>query len=227
MPVVLGAVSGWMTDPEIGLNFTKLVHGDQSVRTYRPLRAGEPMRAIYKILSMSDKGAAKGAIIRAGCRFETLDGELVAESNNGFFFRGDGGFGGENLPSEPELPIPDRAADIVEETKVPLNAAIFYRLNGDMNKLHIDPDVAASVGFERPILHGSCTFGIATRVILDRVCDYRPGALKYVRTRFSAPVLPGETLRTEIWVDGGKVQYRTGVVERGIAVLTGGVAEIG
>jgi acyl dehydratase len=104
--------------------------------------------------------------------------------------------------------------------------AELYRLNGDYNPLHADPAVAREAGFARPILHGLCTLGIAGHALLRSCCDYDPGRMRSLTLRFSAPVFPGETLRTEMWRDGDVVSFRTRVVEREIVVLNNGRMEI-
>ena len=226
MPVVIGAAVPWMTDPAIGLNSSRLVHGEQSVRIHRPLRVGLEMHANNAVISVVDKGKDRGALIHAIRRFIDAEGNLVAEATSGYFFRGDGGFGGPVTPSAPEHAMPHRAPDSVREERVPMNAAILYRLNGDRNPLHIDPDAAHRGGFPQPILHGLCTFGLAARMVLDAACDLQPDTLAFFRARFSAPVGLGETLRTEVWQEADRVLFRTSVPERGQIVLSGGVAEL-
>ncbi len=105
-------------------------------------------------------------------------------------------------------------------------AALIYRLNADMNPLHADPDVAAKAGFPQPILHGLATYGVSGHAVLKTVCDYDPGRLKSLDCRFTAPVYPGETFRTEIWIDGTIVSFRTRSLERDVIAISNGRAEI-
>ncbi|MFZ3207569.1 MAG: MaoC family dehydratase, partial [Geobacteraceae bacterium] len=122
--------------------------------------------------------------------------------------------------------LPERTPDAVCDLPTLARAALIYRLSGDYNPLHAEPSVARAAGFERPILHGLCTFGVAGHAILKSVCDYDPTRVKSINVRFSSPVYPGETIRTEIWRDGGIVSFRARAIERDVMVLNNGCAEI-
>jgi acyl dehydratase len=122
--------------------------------------------------------------------------------------------------------MPERAPDFVCALPTIPQQALLYRLNGDRNPLHADPAVAHKAGFKAPILHGLGTFGIAGHALLRECCDYDPARLEAIEGRFSAPVYPGETLRTEMWKDGGRVLFRTSSVERGVVVLNNGLAQL-
>ena len=138
----------------------------------------------------------------------------------------DGGFGGANTP-RPRMPgPPDREPDIVCDLPTLPQAALIYRLCGDMNPLHADPRIAAKAGFERPILHGRCTMGVAMHALLRSCCDYEADRLQSMQVRFSAPFLPGDTLRTEIWREGEITFFRSSSLERGVTVLSNGSARI-
>ena len=121
---------------------------------------------------------------------------------------------------------PTARPDLVCDLPTALNAALIYRLSGDPNPLHASPSVARAAGFERPILHGLCSWGVAGHAILKSYCDYDPARLTSMALRFSAPVYPGETIRTEMWRDGDTVSFRARVVERGVVVLNNGRATI-
>jgi acyl dehydratase len=122
--------------------------------------------------------------------------------------------------------IPERAPDAVCDLPTRPETALIYRLSGDPNPLHVDPAVAKAAGFPRPILHGLATFGIAGHAILKRLCDYDPARLSAIAGRFSAPVFPGETIRTEMWRDGTVVSFRARVLERDVIALNNGRAKI-
>jgi acyl dehydratase len=123
-------------------------------------------------------------------------------------------------------PIPDQAADAVCDLPTLPQAALIYRLSGDYNPLHADPAYAQRAGFKAPILHGRCTFGVAGHALVKTMCDYDPARLKSMQGRFSSPVYPGETIRTEMWRDGNVVSFRSTVPARGVTVLNNGRAEI-
>ena len=142
------------------------------------------------------------------------------------FCRGDGGFGGPPRESPPVHKIPDRAPDIVCDLGTRPEQAMIYRLSADLNPLHIDPDVAKAAGFPKPILHGLGTFGVVGHALLKTVCDYDPTRVKSFGGRFSSPVFPGETIRTEFWVDGNVVSFRALVAERNIVAMNNGRAEV-
>ena len=142
------------------------------------------------------------------------------------FCRGDGGFGGPTGPSPKPHVLPERPPDTSCDLATLPQAALLYRLNGDYNPLHADPEVAKAAGFDRPILHGLCTFGIVTHAILRTCCDYDSHAVRTMDARFSSPVFPGETIRTEIWREANEVSFRVRVVERDVVVLNNGRAEL-
>jgi acyl dehydratase len=145
---------------------------------------------------------------------------------NSSFLRGDGGQGGSDEPQPKPRPLPDRAPDEIVTLKTADNQAMIYRLSGDYNPLHIDPEVAKVGGFDRPILHGLATFGVAGRAILSALCGNQSARLKRLDVRFASPVFPGETIRTEIWrEEDGRASYRAVVVERDLVVLNNGYVE--
>jgi acyl dehydratase len=122
--------------------------------------------------------------------------------------------------------MPKRAPDAVCDLPTLPQAALIYRLSGDLNPLHADPEVARAAGFERPILHGMATMGVALHAVLRRLLDYDGGRVVAMRVRFTAPALPGDTLRTDMWVDGRTVSLRTAAVERGVVVLDNACIEL-
>jgi acyl dehydratase len=140
--------------------------------------------------------------------------------------RGDGGFGGPAKQTPKPNPIPDREPDTVCDLPTLPQQALIYRLSGDYNPLHADPGVAKNAGFEAPILHGLCTFGVACHALFKTLCNYDPARFHRMSVRFSAPVYPGETIRTEIWREGDSVAFRCRSVERDLVVINNGYAEV-
>jgi acyl dehydratase len=179
------------------------------------------------VVEIVDKGPGKGAIVYSERLLsDQATGERIATIVQTTFCRGDGGFGGPPREQRPVHPIPDRAPDLVCDLPTRPETALIYRLSADRNPLHADPAVAQAAGFPRPILHGLATFAVAGHAVLKTVCGYDPARLTAIAGRFSAPVFPGETIRTEMWCDGPVVSFRARVVERDVVALNNGRAEI-
>ncbi len=225
--VVLGWPGFWARDLDTGIDWVKLVAGEQGLKLHRPLAPRGTVVGRTRVTEVIDKGAGKGALVYSE-RIVTdkASGEPIATVTQTTFCRGDGGFGGPPREAPPVHPIPARAPDLVCDLATRPEAALIYRLNGDPNPLHVDPAVARAAGFPRPILHGLATFGVAGHAILKSLCGYDPARLTAIAGRYSAPVFPGETIRTEIWRDGGLVSFRARVVERDAVVLNNGRAEV-
>ena len=233
MATVMGSPGIWWRDPKTGADFVKLVHGEQDVRLLRPLAPQGTLIARNRVLSLTDKGAGKGALaVVLRSLIDAASGETVAESRNATFLRGDGGFSelsGISDPGPEPLPaVPARRADLEASYATRPEAALIYRLSGDVNPLHADPDVAAKAGFERPILHGLCTYGMGARAVIERVLGFEAVRLKRLAVRFTSPVWPGETVRYELWRESDALlRLRASVDARQAVVLNNGVVEIG
>jgi acyl dehydratase len=233
MAAVMGSPGIWWRDPKTGADAVKLVHGEQDVRVLRPLPVKGCMVARNRVVSLTDKGAGKGAVaVVLRTLVDEASGETVAESRNVTFLRGDGGFsagGGKSDPGPEPLPaVPERAADVEVSYATRPEAALIYRLSGDVNPLHADPEVAAKAGFDRPILHGLCTYGMAGRAVIEQVLDHDAARLKRLALRFTSPVWPGETVRYELWREGGALlRLRASVDARKTVVLNNGLVELG
>jgi len=227
MAVVLAGPGFWVKDPASGVDWKKVLHGEQGLVVHKPLPASGTVIGSTKIVEIIDKGAGKGAL--AYSRREIRDkatGDLLCTVNGCSFWRGNGGFGGPTGPTPQPHAVPDRAPDLACDLPTLPQAALIYRLSGDYNPLHADPAVAKTAGFPRPILHGLCTYGVAGHALLKTLCAYDPSKLRRMDVRFSAPVFPGETIRTEIWRDGPtQASFRCRVVERDTVVLNNGLAE--
>ena len=233
LAAVLGYPGFWARQPDSGIDWVRLMHGEQGLTLHRPLPAAGTVLGRNRISHLIDKGEGKGAIVVVERQVEGEDGTLYATLRQVIFCRGDGGFSQLNggQPSDPPLPaLPttpeDRAPDCTDDQPTRPEAALLYRLMGDDNPLHADPAVARAAGFERPILHGLASYGLAARAILRQCAGNDPARLRSLDLRFAAPVFPGETLRTEIWREGSRVQFRARVLERDRVVLSHGVAQI-
>jgi len=227
MAVVLAGPGFWVREPESGVDWQKILHGEQGIVLHRPLPPSATVTAKTRVTSVLDKGEGKGALIYTERDLINKDtGEMIATLTSTSFARGNGGFGGESGPQPQPHAIPDRDPDEVCDLPTQPQAAILYRLAGDPNPLHIDPKVATAAGFKAPILHGLCSLGVAGHAILKTYCDYDSSRFKSLKLRFSSPVYPGETIRTEMWRDGTTISFRAKVVERDVVVLNNGCAEI-
>jgi acyl dehydratase len=225
--VVLGWPGFWARDLDTGIDWVKLVAGEQGLVLHRPLAPRGTVVGKTRVTEVIDKGPGKGALVYSErVVVDQATGEPIATATQTTFCRGDGGFGGPAGESPPVHAIPERAPDQVCDLPTRPETALIYRLSGDPNPLHVDPAVAKAAGFPRPILHGLATFGIAGHAILKRLCGYDPARLSAIAGRFSAPVFPGETIRTEMWRDGSVVSFRARVVERDVVALNNGRAEI-
>ncbi|MGV3634866.1 MAG: MaoC/PaaZ C-terminal domain-containing protein [Pseudorhodoplanes sp.] len=226
-PVVLGFEPFLLRDIDAGINFEMTVHGEEHLVLHRPLATSGTIVARHRIHDVIDKGAGKGALLlMERAIFDKASGEALATIRQTVFCRADGGFGGETRPSPPVHPIADRAPDLVCDLRTRPEMALIYRLSADVNPLHADPEVARAAGFPRPILQGLGSFGVAGHAILRSVCNYDPMRMKSIAGRFSAPVFPGETIRTEIWRDGAIVSFRARVVDRDVVAINNGRAEV-
>lgn len=223
---VLCTAGMWLRDPRTGIDYLKVVHGEQDVVIHRPLPVTGEVRATSRVLRICDKGPGKGAVIEQVREVLGPDGLAIATVRQVTFARGDGGYsqhGGHSDDAPAALPaVPERAPDAeVLLTSIP-QAALVYRLSGDYNPLHSDPEVASRAGFPRPILHGLCTYGMATHAVLRHACKYQAGRLKRMAVRFSSPVFPGETVRFQLWEASGGMHLRAHVAERDVVVLNNG-----
>lgn len=227
MPAVLGSPGMWFKDPAAGIDWTRVVHGEQEIRNHRSLQVGEPLTARSRVLDVTDKGEGKGAVLTVERVLRDTDGRPVSTIVSTYLCRGDGGFGGPRGAPEAPWPAPARPPDIIAAIPTLPQAALLYRHSGDMNPLHADPDFARRVSFERPILHGLCTFAIAARALLDRVGGNDPDRVRLLRARFSAPVYPGETIETSIWRGADdRYFFQARATPRDVLVLANGIAEI-
>ncbi|MBM3587952.1 MAG: 3-alpha,7-alpha,12-alpha-trihydroxy-5-beta-cholest-24-enoyl-CoA hydratase [Alphaproteobacteria bacterium] len=224
MPVVLGAPGFWSRNPDTGMDWVKILHGEQGLVLHKPLLTEGEIIGRSRVTGLVDRGEGKGALMYS--EREVIDaktGDLLATVTSTSFLRGDGGFGGPSGPVTKPHPEPERAPDVSLDLATRPEQALIYRLNTDLNPLHIDPKIAATAGYPRPILHGLCTFGTICHVLLKTLCDYDTARFGKMDLRFSSPVYPGETIRTEIWHEESGAAFRARVVERDKVVVSNGL----
>ncbi len=208
------------------INFILVVHGEQKLSFTNPLPVSGDFISNAKVIGCYDKGPGKGAIIDVETTINLKkDNTEICKLVSTTFARGDGGFGGPESPKN-EMFKPEGDPDVVHEIKTKPDQALIFRLSGDYNPLHSDPNFAKTAGFEKPILHGMCTYGIACRSLVESICEGDAKRLKKFDCRFSSPVYPGETIVTEMWKNGSKVHYQSKVKERDKIVIKNGVSEI-
>lgn len=220
MALVLAYPGFWLGSPEVGLDAAKIAHVEQAVLLHKPLPTAGRILGHTQVTGVFDRGGAKGLVIESERRLlDAADNSAIATLRQTHFLRGD--HCADAPPYVPaareEAPRGNPCAQIDMATRP--EQALYYRLNGDRNPLHIDPAVAAKAGFARPILHGMCTFGVVTRAVLAARCEYQPQRIGAISMRFRAPVFPGDTLRVSIWPCGA-LQVRA--VERDTLVIDAG-----
>ena len=208
------------------INFIMVVHGEQRLSVTNALPVSGDFIANAKVIGCYDKGPARGAIIEVETTVKNKkNNEEICKLVSTTFARGDGGFGGPDSPKK-EIFIPDGEPDYVSEVSTKPDQALIFRLSGDYNPLHSDPNFAKAAGFEKPILHGMCTYGIACRSLVNEICENDASKLKRFDCRFSSPVYPGETIITEMWKKDKMIYFNSKVKERDKLVLKNGVSEI-
>ncbi|MFD1815730.1 MaoC/PaaZ C-terminal domain-containing protein [Rhodococcus gannanensis] len=197
--------------PGIEIDLAKVVHGSQEVTVHQPIPAAGSARTTSQIVEVWDKG--KAAVVVREFVTTDLDGNPLWTARSSIFARGEGGFGGERGPSE-SVELPDRAPD--HEVLVPTlpQQALLYRMCGDRNPLHSDPEFAAGAGFPAPILHGLCTYGIVCKAAVDTALDADATRVKGYKARFAGVVYPGETLLVRIWEESGRLLISASVPAR-------------
>lgn len=217
----------WRLSEAPGLEFNPalLLHGEQFLRVERPLPLGATVINQARIANIYDKGS--GALVQLDVATVDEAGQPIAFNRMSVFLRGIGGFGGERGPSSTASTPPDRSPDVSLSQQTQPNQALLYRLVGDRNPLHADPAFAAAGGFERPILHGLCTFGFAARAVLRAFAHNDPARFRSVQARFTRHVFPGETIVTEMWAESPeRIALQCKTAERGDVVLANAIMEL-
>ena len=211
-PVVIGWGKGSAMGSIGSFNPALLVHGQQSVTLHRTLPVEGQATLQSEITGIYDKGKAAVVVMATEA---TLDGQPLYTNTSSVFMRGEGGWGGDRGQSGPRNEPPDREPDRRVTYETSPNQALLYRLSGDRNPLHSDPSFAAMGGFDRPILHGLCTYGFTGRALLHTFCGSDPARFHHIEGRFTSPVMPGEALTVNMWDTGdGEVLFSTSVGDR-------------
>lgn len=199
-----------------------VVDGERDITFHKPIPVAASVTADARVRGVYDKGKDKGAIIQNEVSVKNMDGDNITTIISSLFARGDGGFGGpsEGMPKSHDVPrrAPDRSIDI----PIRPDQALIYRLSGDRNPLHSDPDFARRAGFLKPILHGMCTYGLTCRAVLQTYADYDPSAFRRHRVRFSAPVYPSDIITVSLWKDRNSISFEAYVRERKVTVAKHG-----
>jgi acyl dehydratase len=211
---------------DVALNMAMVVHADQRAVFHRPFPAEGAILCDMAITGAWDRGP-RGAMLEIESRLKDEAGELLATLTAALIARGDGGFGGPAEGAPQPHPPPERPPDLVLEFATRPEQALIYRLSGDYNPLHADPAAARAAGFDRPILHGLCSYGICCRAVLKAYAGYDPARIRAHDARFSAPVWPGETIAVELWRDGDVVSFQARARERDVLVVRHGRTLLG
>jgi len=215
---VFRAVGGMSAVPGLQIaNPALILHGEQEIELHRPIPAQAKTESTGRVAGLYDKGKAALIVLEVATR--EAGGEPLFTNRFSIFARGEGGFGGESGPPAADEP-PAREPDRIVESRTTPNQALLYRLTGDKNPLHADPGFAKLGGFDRPILHGLCSFGIVCKAVVDAELEGNVAAVARYRARFAGVVFPGETLVTSMWREGDRVLVRAHTKERGTPVIS-------
>jgi acyl dehydratase len=206
--------------PGVDIDLAKVLHASEQINVPAPLPPSGSARSSSRIVEVWDKG--KAAVVVLQTSVIALDGTPLWTQRRSIFARDEGGFGGERGPSTSDA-APDRAPDLEIEIPVLPQQALLYRLCGDRNPLHSDPEFAAAAGFPRPILHGLCTYGMTCKAMVDAMLDADAGAVGFYSARFAGVAFPGERLKVDIWKGEGRLVGRVVAPARGNAVVLSGV----
>lgn len=219
-------VLAWIAEPtfeQLGVDPVTALHGEQKIELHRPI--GFPLKVSVQgsVVDVFDKGSGRGAVVVTRHVIADLaDGRPIATLTTTCFGRAEGGCGGSANPAPSPHKVPDRAPDSVLDVPTRADLALLYRLTGDRNPIHADPPAARAAGFDRPILHGLCSFGITCRAILETWADFDPDRILSHQARFSSPVLPGQTLTVEMWRDGSEISFQARVKESDRLAISNG-----
>jgi acyl dehydratase len=228
LATVLAHPGFWMRYPAAGVDWKRTVHTEQRLTLHSPIPVAGTIVGRTHVAAVVDRGAETGAIVYQEHQLSDQAGRPFATLVDSTLCRGDGGLSRSDGPPEapPAVPVPDTPPELSCDLPTLPHSALLYRLLGDANPLHADPDLAVGAGLERPSLHGLCTFGIACHAIVRTLLDYDPSPLRSLYARFTAPVYPGETIRTEMWRHDNEVLFQARAVERDVVVLSDGAATL-
>lgn len=223
LPLVLGWQGIWMPVPGRELDYPRMLHAEERLDLHRPLPPAGIVREEVHLDALVDRGPGKGVFVHTRKElYSENDGLHLATLRSCVLARGDGGCGSAGTAPAALPATPDRAADHVATRATLPRQALLYRLCGDSNPVHASPVTARVAGFDRPLLHGRCTLGLALREVLAHCLDYVAEPIVAVQARFSAPFFPGETLRVRSWREPQAISFIAESVERGVTVLSHG-----
>jgi acyl dehydratase len=221
---VFGTIANAVMAEGMQVNPMMILHGEQSITLHKPLPTQAEVTNTGRISEIYDKG--KGALVVAETETRDAAGDLLTTNRFALFIRGEGGFGGDSGP-QPGNVAPDRAPDLVVESTTLPQQAILYRLSGDKNPLHIDPNFSAMGGYDTPILHGLCSYGIVCKAVVDHALDGDVTAVGGYEARFAGVLFPGETIVTSMWKDDDRIVVAAHCKERGTPVISNAAIKIG
>lgn len=208
---------------ELGLDYPRVLHAAEEIILHRPMPPAAKLLADTSIEAVYDKGKDKGAlVVRKAVLIDATDAQPIATVRKTLFARGDGGNGGSADTAPQPQPMPQRAPDISLQIPTRPDQALLYRLCGDRNPLHADPVAARAAGFEAPILHGLCTYGITCRAVMRAFCNNYPARIYSHAARFTAPVYPGDVLTVDLWREADAILFEVHVAARKVKVITHG-----
>jgi acyl dehydratase len=214
---VFKAISAVSSVPGLTFNPMMVLHGEQDLRVHKKIPSKARLESVARVANIWDKG--KAAVVELEVESRDEKGEPLFTNTFTLFLRGEGGFGGERGP-EKTLDTPTRDPDMVLESVTLPQQALLYRLSGDKNPLHADPGFARLGGFDKPILHGLCSFGIACKAVVDALLEGKVERVARYQARFAGVMFPGETLVTSMWRDGEHISLTAGSKERKTPVLS-------
>ena len=205
------------------INYLMMLHGEQKVELHKALPTAGTFTVESRTIGAFDKGKDKGAITMSETVWRDQDGEKAVTLTGTRFCRGDGGFGGPTEGAPQPHQVPTRNPDVSIDYPTRPGQALLYRLSGDRNPLHADPQVARNAGFEVPILHGLCSYGLTCRAVLQTMTGFDPTPILSHQVRFTSPVMPGETVTVDLWRDGKQISFEARVKARDVTVIRNGL----
>jgi len=223
---VIGYPGFWLRDPELEVDWVRLLHGEHYYEVFRPLPVEGTIIAQHAVVGVDDKGPGRGAVVNFEKALFDEAGNLLARVEQSNFCRGDGGCGSFGRPAKRRPALPDGPPDLVHEIATSRQIALLYRLNGDYNPVHADPEVARAAGFPEPWIAGMCSMGLATRAVVETLCDHDPDRVRSMFVRFRNVCFPGETLRYEFYRTDEGARFRAVVAERGAVILDRGEVRV-
>lgn len=222
MACILGYPGFWLREPELEVDWLRLLHGEHYYEVFHPLPVEGLVTAQHEIVGVDDKGEGRGAVVNFQKTLLDEGGRVLARVEQSNFLRGDGGCGGFGRPARERPPLPEGPPDVVHRIATSRRIALLYRLNGDYNPVHADPDVAREAGFDEPWIAGMCSMGLATRAVAEALCGNDPARVRSMFVRFRNVCFPGETMRYEFYRTDKGARFRAVADGRGAVILDRG-----